>query len=256
MFGREPYFNIKSAKPDTKGSTTLADQAQAKEDLLYKILRENKFHSKLLKARKDCSIGGKIAIKLWAQKDKGLKIIFSPAMEFFPVYDIDDVDLLLKVPFVYALNDETEKSEQRIKKQVWEMANGKCMLNEAIYDGYGQLVEEIYTDYNTGLDFIPVIIIQNGGLTGETEGKSDVEQLWSNQDVYNHLTSDDVDALRFQMFGQDVVTDAAEDSIKNIKVAPGALVDLQTDPTVDGRQAKMERLESGFSYSEFQSTHP
>lgn len=257
MFGKEPYFDIRSVKKDEKGSTTFQDQAQEKEDLLYRILTENKFHSKLLKAKKDCSIGGKVAIKLWGHKSKGLKIIFSPAQEFFPQFNIDDVDQLEKAVFLYAMNNKANPEDQRIKKQTWELTNNKCILNETTHDGRGTLISREYENYNTGLDFIPVIIIQNGGLTGETEGVSDVEELWSNQDTYNRITSDDVDALKFQMFGQDVITDAAEDSIKNIKVAPGAMVDLQTDMVHknEGRQAKMERLESGFSYdSKFQDT--
>lgn len=252
MFGREPYFDVRPVKADEKNSTKYQDQAQEKEDLLYRILRENKFHSKLLKARKDCSIGGKVAIKLWAHKDKGLKIIFSPAMEFFPQYNLDDVDQLEKVVFLYALNDEPEPVNQRIKKQVWELINGKCILNETTHDGRGNIVSIEYENYDTGLDFIPVIIVTNGGLTGETEGVSDVKRLWHNQDAYNRLTSDDIDALKFQMFGQDVFTDASEDSLKNIKIAPGALIDLQTDQAqaFEGRQAKVERLESKFSYKD------
>ena len=251
MFGNELFFDITPVQTDAEGSTTYQDQAQEKEDLLADILTENKFQSKILKARKDCSIGGKVAIKLWANKEEGLKIIFVPAQEFFPQYNVDDVDVLEKIPFVYALNDEKKPENQRIKKQVWELVNGKCILNEATYDGNAELVSVEYEDYDTGLDFIPVIIITNGGLTGETEGKSDVEQLWSNQDAYNKLTSDDIDALRFQMFGQDVITDATESSLKNIKIAPGALIDLQTVETVaEGRQAKVERLESRFTYAD------
>ncbi len=252
MFGRESFFDIRPIIKDKKGETTYQDQAQEKEDLLYRILAENKFHSKLLKARKDCSIGGKVAIKLWGHKDVGLKIIFSPAQEFFPRYNLDDVDQLEKLVFLYALNNESLPENQRIKKQVWEVVNGKCLLNESTHDGRGNTVSIEYQDYNTGLDFIPVVIIQNGGLTGETEGISDVARLWDNQDNYNKLTSDDIDALKFQMFGQDVVTDADEDSLKNIKVAPGAMIDLQTDMAQanEGRQAKMERLESGFSYKD------
>ena len=252
MFGREPYFDVRPVLADEKGSTTYQDQAQEKEDLLYKILTENKFHSKLLKAKKDCSIGGKVAIKLWGHKDVGLKIIFSPAQEFFPQFNLDDVDQLEKVVFLYALNNESLPENQRVKKQVWEMQGDKCILNETTHDGRGNIVSIEYQDYNTGLDFIPVVIIQNGGLTGETEGISDVEQLWGNQDSYNKLTSDDIDALKFQMFGQDVVTDASENSLRNIKVAPGAMIDLQTDITQsnEGRQAKMDRLESGFSYKD------
>lgn len=252
MFGREPYFDVRPVNKDAKGSTTHKDQAQAKEDLLHKILTENKFHSKLLKAKKDCSIGGKIAIKLWGHKDVGLKIIFSPAQEFFPQYNLDDVDQLEKEVFLYALNNEENADNQRVKKQVWELVNGKCILNEGTYNGKGQQVSIEYENYDTGLDFIPVVIIQNGGLTGETEGLSDVESLWPNQDAYNGLTSDDIDALKFQMFGQDVITDADENSLKNIKISPGAMIDLQTDMAQanEGRQAKMERLESGFSYKD------
>lgn len=248
MFGKEPYFNI---KPIAEGENA-KKQAQEKEDLLYKILTENKFHSKLLKARKDCSIGSKVAIKLWARKDVGLKIIFSPAQEFFPQYNIDDVDQSEKVIFVYAMNDEEEPAKQRIKKQVWELINGRCILNETTHDGRGNVVSVEYENYDTSLDFIPVIIVTNDGLTGETEGKSDVEALWPNQDAYNKLTSDDIDALKFQMFGQDVFTDASEDSLKNIKIAPGAMIDLQTDQAqaYAERQAKVERLESKFSYKD------
>lgn len=257
MFGRKPYFDIRPVQEDAEGSTVNQDRAAEKEDLLEQILTANRFHAKLLKARKDCSIGGKIAIKLWAQRDQGLKIIFCPAQEFFPQFNLDDVDELEKVIFLYALNDEDKPSDQRIKKQVWELINGRCILNEATYDGNAYLISTEFEDYDTGLDFIPVVIVQNGGLIGETEGKSDVELLWELQDSYNRLNSDDIDALRFQMFGQDVVTDAAGTSVEAIVRAPGALVDLQTDPTMamDGRQAKMERVESHFSYSDkFQDT--
>ena len=252
MFGREPFFNFKQIEPDSKGSTANADLTQQKEDLLADILEENKFHSKLLKARKDCSIGGKVAIKLWANRDIGLKIIFSPAQEFFPQYNLDDVDRLEKVVFLYALNDESLPENQRVKKQVWEMQNGRCILNESTHDGMGLLLSTEYQDYNTGLDFIPVVIIQNGGLTGETDGVSDVARLWGNQDSYNRLTSDDIDALKFQMFGQDVITDASEKTFHNIKIAPGAMIDLESDmaQASQGRQASINRLESNFSYKD------
>ena len=97
MFGKYPFFDVRAIEEDKKGSTTNTDLAQEKEDLLHKILKRNKFHSKLLKGKKDCSIGGKVAIKLWAAKEEGIKIIFSPAQEFFATYDIDDVDILQEV---------------------------------------------------------------------------------------------------------------------------------------------------------------
>lgn len=257
MFGREPFFDIRQIATDAEGSTKYRDEAQEKEDLLKEILDDNLFHSRLMKAKKDCSIGGRIAIKLWGHSEKGVKIIFSPAQEFFTQYNIDDIDELEKVTFLYALNNEDNKDNQRIKKQEWEMVGNVCILNEGIYDGNGDLIEEIETDRNTQLDFIPVIIIQNGGLTGDTDGTSDVELLWQSQDAYNKLQSDDLDALKFNMFPQKVATDADENSLKNLTIAPGALIDLQTDMAQgsQGRQANMQNLESSFSYGEkFETT--
>lgn len=241
MFGKEPYFNLQG--DDLKIT-------EEKEKLLQEVLRSNKWHSKLLKAKKDCSIGGNIAIKIQGSVETGIKIVFSPAQEFIAITDEDDIDTLEKVVFFYNLNDSTSKSEQRVKKQVWQLINGKCVIDEGIYDGYGNVIEIIEEQTENGLDFLPIVIVQNGGLTGDTKGYSDVEALWSNQDAYNKLTSDDQDALKFQMFGQTVLTDADETSIDSITIAPGALVDLQTDlaQANNNRQAKAERLESNFTY--------
>lgn len=257
MFGREPFFDIKQIKSDSEDSTEFEDEAQEKEDLLKKILDDNKFHSKLLKARKDCSIGGRVAIKLWGHSEKGIKIVFTPAQEFFTQYNADDIDELEKVIFLYQENDEKSKLDQRFRKQEWYLVSGKCLLSEGIYDGNGKLIKSVEDGYNTGLDFIPVVIIRNGGLTGDTEGNSDVELLWQSQDTYNKLASDDIDALKFNMFPQKVATDADENSLKNLTIAPGALVDLQTDmaQSSQGRQAKMENLESNFTYGDkFETT--
>lgn len=252
LFKEKLFFDVMQLQADEGESRVNREAAQAKEDLLETILSDNKFHSKILKAKKDCSIGGNVAIKLWGSKDEGIKIIFTPAQEFIAEYNIDDVDILERITYIYFLNDEKNEKDQRVMRQVWEMDGGKCYLSEGIYNGKAEVIEIIENKKDTGLPFIPSEIIQNGGLTGETTGQSDVAQLWSNQDQYNKLTSDDIDALKFQMFGQDVITDASEATIKNIKIAPAALIDLQTDMSqgVAGRQAKMQRHESGFNYGD------
>src|SRR5699024_9962799 len=125
MFGRERFFDIRPVNQDKKGSTLYKDRAQEKEDLLKDILDKNKLHRNILKAYKDSSIGGKVGIKLWGHKNEGLKIIFTPAQEFFTQFNLDDVDQLEKVVFLYALNNESLPEKQRIKKQVWELRSGK-----------------------------------------------------------------------------------------------------------------------------------
>lgn len=251
MFGKEPFFDLRGEKLETKNGDTIEDErVEQKEKLLEEIMRSNKFHSKLLKAKKDCSIGGRVAIKLWATKEK-LKIVFSPAQEFFPVYSIDDVDELERVYFVYTTKDAEERKDQRVVRQKFEMLDGKCYVEEGIYNGYGELVQITEEHHANGLDFIPVTIISNGGLTGEIKGESDVETLWSNQDAYNKLKSDDIDALKFNMFPLIVASDVSSQTVERIVIAPNALVDLKTDRVqAEKRQGKLEKLEGGFTYGE------
>lgn len=243
MFGKEPYIDLRTKDEKNK------ERVEEKEALLADILEKNKFHAKLLKAKKDCSIGGRIAIKIWARDDK-LKIIFTPAQEFFPIYDIDDVDELEKILFVYMVKDDPERENQRIVKQTYEMENGRCFVEEGIYNGHGELIEITEERKENGLDFIPVTIITNGGLLGETKGESDVETLWSNQDSYNKLKSDDMDALGFNMFPLLVANDVAATTIEKMVIAPNALVDLKSEGAFNGKQGSLEKLEGTFSYAD------
>ena len=106
-------------------------------------------------------------------------------------------------------------------------------------------------DADTGLDFIPCYVVINDGLTGDMMGESDVAELMDLQNAYNRLNSDDADALKFNMFPQTVATDVKAESLEAMRISPGALVDLQTDPaTMGSGQAKLDKLESSFSYSE------
>lgn len=92
-------------------------------------------------------------------------------------------------------------------------------------------------------------VIINDGLTGDMTGKSDVERLWDNQDDYNRLKSDDRDALKFNMFPQRVFRDANQETMDRVKIAPGAIIDAQTDPSSD-HQVDAKILEAQFSYNE------
>ncbi len=246
MFGRTPEINLKPAE----GSVEAIAPAQR---ILNDVLEKSRFKSKLIQAARDCFIGKRVAIKISGGFGREPMISFRPSFEFVYSTADDDCDTLSKIIFFYQTNNETERKNQRIWKQKYFLQNGRCILNEGVYDGFGQLLEGGY-DTDTGLDFIPCCVILNEGLTGDLMGESDVEELIDLQNAYNHLNSDDADALKFNMFPQTVATDAKAESLENIMLSPGALVDLQTDPAVMGdsqsRQAKLEKLESSFGYSD------
>lgn len=247
MFGRTPEITYQPM--DVRDG----EAVETAQRILDGVLRESGFKNKLVRAARDCFIGKRVALKISGGYGKSLRVSFRPSFEF--VYSVadDDYDTLDKIIFFYQTNNEPEREDQRIWRQKYFMLHGKCYLNEGIYNGFGELLEG-EGDVYTGLDFIPCYVIVNDGLTGDVMGESDVEELIDLQNHYNRLISDDADALKFNMFPQTVATDAKAESLESIKLSPGALVDLQTDPAMMGdsqsRQAKLEKLESGFGYSE------
>lgn len=240
MFSRTPEIRIESA--------TSPDAAAKIQDYIRKVLSDNEFAKKLTMAGRDCFIGRRVALKLWCGAD-GVEIMFRPSFEFIYDTEFDESDRMKKIVFFYGLNDEKEKKDQRFWKQKFELEGGRCYITEAIYDGNGKIKEIIHDFNDTGLDFIPAYIIVNDPLTGDLKGESDVAELISNQDRYNRLKSDDADTLMFHMFPVTVAKNASGDCLDNMRIAPNAIIDLQTDQASDG-EADIEKLESNFSYSE------
>ncbi len=244
MFGRAPEITFGS---DDKAAAETVAQAQAVFDA---ALKRSQWNNKLIQGGRDCFIGKRVALKISGGRDRDIRVSFRPSTEF--VYSVadDDCDALSKIIFFYQTNNEPERVDQRLWKQKYFMKDGKCWLNEGIYNGFGELLEG-GEDVDTGLDFIPCYVIINDGLTGDMMGESDVEELIDLQNDYNHMISDDADALRFNMFPQTVAVDAKAESLAAITISPGALIDLQTDPGKEGNaQARLDKLEAGFSYSE------
>lgn len=240
LFGKSPEIKVLS---DNK------DGAEEIKTYLDEVLKNSLFQEKLVKGARDCFIGKRVALKISGGTDKNIKVSFRPSLEFVFEPKDDDVDELDKIVFFYAINDKQDKREQRFWKQKYYMKGDKCFVDEAIYNGNGEVIEVILDNADTQLNFIPAYVIINDGLTGDLKGESDVEELFKNQMIYNKLSSDDVDSLRFNMFPQTVATDAEEDSLKNMVIAPGALVDLQSKLGAE-RQAQMSKMEASFNYGD------
>lgn len=247
LFGKTPELYIQP-KNDTE-----VDKDKAEEINLYlgKILKDNLFSEKLVKGARDCFIGKRAAIKLYANQDtKEIRIMFLPSLEFIYESDEENPNELKKIIFFYQTNKEVEKDKQRIWKQKYEMIDGRCILNEGIYNGNGILIEPINVDVDLQLSGIPCYVIINDGLSGDPFGESDVKELLDNQIQYNRLSSEDVDTLRKGMdriiYGVDIDPEASE----KFKLKPGAFWDVPTDPTAEGKQAKLDTIPTDFGYGD------
>ena len=247
LFGKTPELYIQP-KNDTD-----ADKDKAEEINLYlnKILKDNLFSEKLVKGARDCFIGKRAAIKLYANQDtKEIRIMFLPSLEFIYESDEENPNELKKIIFFYQTNKEVEKDKQRIWKQKYEMIDGRCILNEGIYNGNGILIEPINVDVDLQLSGIPCYVVINDGLSGDPFGESDVKELLDNQIQYNRLSSEDVDTLRKGMdriiYGVDIDPEASE----KFQLKPGAFWDVPTDPTAEGKQAALGTIPTDFGYGD------
>ena len=231
------------------------DKCKALNVFLRDILSASKWQSKLIKATRDCFIGKRVAMKLTGGRGSPLKVSFRPSQEFVFETADDDVDTLSKIIFFYQImgfEDDGQKDKQRIWVQKYEMVNGRCLLSQGLFDGFGKDVgDNNFTGRDIGLDFIPCCVIINDGLTGDLFGESDVETLIGNQTTYNRTNSDDVDALRFNLFPMTYTVDASPESTDAMTIAPGAYADIASGSSGPGaNQAKLGILESQFSYND------
>lgn len=247
LFGKTPELYVQS-KNDTD---TDKDKAEQINLYLDKILKDNLFSEKLVKGARDCFIGKRAAIKLYANQDtKEIRIMFLPSLEFIYESDEENPNELKKIIFFYQTNKEVEKDKQRIWKQKYEMIDGRCILNEGIYNGNGILIEPINVDVDLQLSGIPCYVVINDGLSGDPFGESDVKELLDNQIQYNRLSSEDVDTLRKGMdriiYGVDIDPEASE----KFQLKPGAFWDVPTDPTAEGKQAALGTIPTDFNYGD------
>lgn len=243
LFGKAPTFTVKVDED------SLQDQAEEINKYIRKMLKKNLFEDKLIKGARDCFIGKRIAIKLHADTiTKSIRIMFVPSLEFVYEPFEDRVDELKKIIFFHQMNQEQDKTKQIIWKQKYEMVGGKCILNEAFYNGYGQLIETLAVNVDLKLSGIPAYVILNDGLSGDLKGESDIEELLDNAMAYNKLASEDIYALRKGMnriiYGVDVDPKASE----KFKLKPGAYWDVATDITADGKQAQINTIATDFGY--------
>lgn len=246
LFGKTPYFVIST---ENEGNEA---QCELIQDYLDKTLKQNLFSSKLIKGARDCFIGKRIAIKLHADKDnKQIRIMFVHSLEFVYEPFEDRVDELKKIIFFHERTETPtdDKANQVFWKQKYEMIDGKCILHEGLYDGFGNLLEIISDNVDLKLSGIPCYVVLNDGLSGDLSGESDVAELMENQLAYNILSSEDIDTLIKGMnstkYGIDV-----EDSSK-FKLGPGAYWDVRTDCTAgDNAKAQVGVLPTDFNYND------
>ena len=245
LFAKPPEYFVKPKEVSEQNNQICSDY----QALLDTVLKENRIGNKMVKAAKDCLIGERIAIFINFDEEHGIKITFSPSLEF--IYEQDEYGTLTKIIGFFSLNDSSDKNEQRIQKKKYWVENGKCHISEGVYDGAGTLVEELIEDLETEFEYIPAVVVLNAGLTNETQGQSEMQGLIEYEEYYNRLSNLDIDAERQGMNPIRYTMDVSPGSTENLSLAAGAFWDLQSDPNApsEGLSGKVGSLENSMSYS-------
>lgn len=258
LFGSTPDIVIEAEGDVGKITEEAKAQLTTLQNLVDKVLEKNMFESILLKGAKDCFIAKRVALMANFNEDYGVTLQFIPALNFVYETRFDNSEVLTKFVSFVVVKDRKNLAEKRIFKKKFvletetdEEGNPKdvCYLEEAIYDGAGKEIE-VLTEYQpTLLDRIPVAIIVNDGLTGETYGESEVETLKDYEQWYSKLSSADIDAGRKGMNGIKYAVDMTHTSTKNLSTSPGSFWDLSSDQNLDKPNPQVGILENSMNYS-------
>lgn len=250
MFSKSPDLWVdvphdgKDKEPMTKANTIL-------QNLIDQVMMKNNFRTKLLRAGKDCFIGKRVAYFVnFSEEHQRIKVDFIPSLEFIYETDPEDTDTLIKIVVFYTVVDSKAKREQRIYKKKYWMDQGVCWIEENMYNGLGELVEEITPARTTKFKYIPAGVIVNDGLTGDLLGESDISDLVDYESWFSRLSNADMDAERQGMNPVRWARDMNPESTQNLSIAAGSFWDLQTDQnSAEGVTGEVGVLETNMNYT-------
>jgi hypothetical protein len=257
LFSKHPdvWVNVpydKEADDDTTKQEAM-QQTTTLQAYVDSVFASTNFFSKLLKAAKDCFIGKRVAYFVnFSETREQVMIDFVPSLEFVFETDQTDTSKLTKIVTFYTIKESQNKNEQRIyKKKYWLDDNGACWLNEGIYNGAGDLIDEIQPDWKTRfVDMIPAGVIINDGLTGDLDGVSEVAELEDSESWFSRISNSDIDSERCGMSPVRWAMDVNPNTTKDLRISPGAFWDLASDPNAaDGVTGTVGMMEPSLGYT-------
>lgn len=228
------------------------ERADALEDILRQLWKENKMRSKLIQAARDRLIADRVVCKIvFNQRTGKLKWVWRPDTEFFPVYSDDDFEDLVACHFIRQKIIEKGGEEiEAIQKQTFEMdENGMCYLEEKVYNADSLEVEEVILERTSmELEFIPVVEIPVDELLGGRLGEGEISHLREQNDVLNQMNEDAIDSLKFEMFSMTAIVNAPEGTAAKMKISPGAVI--EAIGAHDSQSPDIKKIEGGFRWKE------
>ena len=141
---------------------------------------------------------------------------------------------------------EGYKETQRVKLIGLKPKEQDKKLDELAKRVYPELDKRRYLPL--GLDFIPVQEFPVSELLSESIGDSEISALREQNDVLNQMNEDAIDSLKFEMFEITAITNATPGAADNFVVAPGSVVEIQSQG--DSKSADIKKVVGSFGWKE------
>lgn len=250
LFAEAPDMVVKPKGDVGEVSQESLDNITSLNDLIKTILDRNKFEDGLLKGAKDCFIGKRVAILVNFNEEDGITVTFIPSMQFIYENKVGDPSVLSKFVCFMVVRDSRSQKDKLIFKKKYILDGDSVMLEEALYDGAGTLIEELTPLQPVLLTKIPAVVVLNDGLTGDMDGESEIAQLSEIEGWFSKLSNADIDSMRKGMNPITYSIDIDPNSTKNFKGGPGAYWDAQSDQNIDNAKPTIGRIEAGGSHGE------
>lgn len=250
MFSSTPDIQI-VAKADADKVTEDAKVAlMGYNDLVKTILNANDFEDALIKAGKDCFIGRRVACLINFNEEDGVTITFFPSTQFIYETRMNNPNVITKFVCFTILKDSIELKHKRIFKKVLVLEDDTVYVEEKLYDGAGRELEILMEYQPTKLHRIPAVVFLNDGLTGDSNGESEVELLMGYESWYSKLANSDIDAERKSMNPVTFTVDMDHNSTKKLSRSAGSFWDLISDQNLDKTSPQVGMLESSMNFSD------
>lgn len=236
--------------PDTEEESEI-DEAQAYQELLNDLWKQNNMDKKKIALARDRLIGGSVACKIaFNPRDGKLHWIWHVAHEVFPLYSEDGFNELIGCDIIIPKDDEVNEGRTLYYVQHFRLNDEgtDCTLEEIVYTEEMKVKKTLVEEKSLGVPFVPIVMfdVEDTHMSGEYFDDLKDMEILTNQ--LNEMMEDASDSLAFEMFGITVVRNAVEGTAQQIQIAPGAVVEINS--AQDGITADMETLENGFKWKE------
>ena len=205
-----------------------ATQIEQYQKVIDRILKDSAFSKKLLQSAKDCFIGKRVAVCVDYNEEDGALLHFYSSLQFYYETEYGSDKLTKFVTFENVTESKTT-SQRIFLVNRYELINGVVWFESVLYNGGGDVIEQLIASKPLEIVEIPAIIIFNDGTLLDKRGVSEIADLVEVEEGYSRIGNADIDSERKGMNPIRYVVDMNSATTKNLSSGAGAFWEMKSE---------------------------